>query len=270
MPTDLGDVVPLSVQIRDAAGDLADAGAVTLTVTTPDGTGVPVPVLRASAGTYSAQFTPTMPGLHQVYWQATGANASAFHDAFTVADPVPPLVGLDDIKNWLNKDQAQRATDEELRTVIAAATSLAEGYCHRALRPSTWTGTITATGPGGVLMLPRPAATSILAVTNPSGADVTATVEMDRPAAGSYLRAVAGTATLSGSYTVTVRLGVTGADLDIAQQGVRELVRHMWAPQRAGAPLPLQAAASEAARPATAHALPWLVTEKLDQIRLDI
>lgn len=263
MAVDLGDVAALAVQIRDAEGQPADAGTVTLTVTQPDGTAVGVATIRTGVGEHAASFTPVMPGLHAVRWSATPPNAAAFHDAFTVADSLPPLLGLDDIKSHLNKDVTVRVSDEELRITLAAATALAEAYTGRALRPFTWTGGITATG-AGVLILPRAAATRVVAVTDPSGRDLTTSIEMDDDQEGTYLRHAS--RPLFGRHSVTVRLGVTGQALDIAQQGVRELVRHMWEPQRGGAPRPLQAPAET--RPVTAHALPWSVTDKLDQIQI--
>lgn len=266
MVNDIGDVVALAVTIRDSDGDPADATAITCTITLPDGTAYAAPVAKTGVGTYTVSYTPTMAGLHTVRWVATGANASAYRDSFTVSDTLPPLVSLADVREWLRKADGDRASDEELRTVLDSATSLAESYTGRALRPRGWTGTIAATRTG-ILVLPEPAATSITGVTTVDGVDLTALVEMDHPAAGQYLRRTDGR-DLIGRHAVTVRLGVTGRVLDIAQAGVRELVRHMWEPKRGGAPLPLQAAASMAARPAAAHALPWLVTEQLDQIVL--
>ncbi len=74
---DLGDVASLAVAITDSAGAAANAGAVVLTVTLPDGTTVTPTVTNAATGSYTASYTPTLPGRHGVRWVATGANASA-------------------------------------------------------------------------------------------------------------------------------------------------------------------------------------------------
>lgn len=258
---DVGDLVPLTVVVRDDAGDPADADDVTCTVTLPDGATASPAVAKTATGTYQALLTATQEGPHGWRMVATGTNACAFHDGFTVRAHGVPLLGLADVKEWLNKDLGVHVSDEELRTTIDAATSVAEGYCGRALRPRTWTGTITANRLG-VLVLPEPAATSVTAVLDPSGTP-TAGWELDGTG-----QVIAADLPMSGQYAVTARLGVAGAALDIAQQGVRELVRHMWSPQRGGAPLPMGGAA-DMARPGSAHALPYIVTEKLDQIVLD-
>lgn len=266
MANDLGDVVALAVTIRDSDGDPADATAVACTITLPDGTTYAAPVAKVDTGVYTISYTPTLPGPHGVRWIATGTNASAFHDGFTARDTTRvPLLGLSDVKEWLNKDLTVHVSDEELRTTIDAATSLAEDYCGRALRPRTWTGTITATQLG-VLVLPQPAALSVTSVADDSGAAVTGW-ELD--GTGQIIAADPFSAPFlyGRKYTVTALLGVTGSTLDTAQQGVRELIRHMWSPQRGAAPLPM--GGGDLPRPSTAHALPWVVSEKLDQIRLD-
>lgn len=57
MAFDLGDVVTLSVTVRDEAGAPANAGAVTATVTAPDGTTSATPVSNPSAGVYTSAYT---------------------------------------------------------------------------------------------------------------------------------------------------------------------------------------------------------------------
>lgn len=266
MGYDLGDPVALSVEIRNQAGTLANATTVTCTVTRPDGTTAALATANPSTGQYTATFTPTLTGPHQVRWVATGTNACAFSDGFTVRDAtVVPLLGLSDVKEWLNKDLTAHTTDEELRTTIDAATALAEDYCGRALAPRTWTGAITATLTG-VLVLPEPAALSVSSILTSAGVTVTGWL-LDTTGQIIAPDATSAPFVYGGRYTVTARIGVTGRTLDIAQQGVRELIRHMWAPQRGAAPLPM--GGGDMPRPGAAHALPYVVTEKLDQIRLD-
>lgn len=265
MSFDVGDVVPMTVVVRDAAGDPADAGSVACTVTLPDGTTTSPAVVKTATGTYQAMLTAAQEGPHGWRMVATGTNAATYSDGFTVRTQGVPLLGLADVKEWLNKDLAVNTSDEELRTTIDTATAVAEGYCGRALRPRTWTGTITARLTG-VLVLPQPAALSVTSIVEvSSGSPIT---EWRLDGTGQIISPTINSACFMGEYTVTARLGVAGAALDIAQQGVRELVRHMWSPQRGGAPLPMGGAA-DMARPGSAHALPYVVTEKLDQIVLD-
>ena len=73
---DLGDVANLTVTVRTTAGVIANAGAVTCTITKPDGTTTTASVVNTTTGIYSAGFTPPTAGRHLVRWVATGANAS--------------------------------------------------------------------------------------------------------------------------------------------------------------------------------------------------
>lgn len=118
---DLGDVVPLTVQIRDSTGVLADAGAVTLTVGLPDGTSVTPAVTHPSTGNYQVDYPTTQVGRHTVAWVATGVNASAWSDTFDVRAGDPGwIISLADAKAHLNITTT--TDDEELRAFIEAAT----------------------------------------------------------------------------------------------------------------------------------------------------
>lgn len=126
---DLGDPVPLSVEVRDTAGALANAGSVALTVTQPDGTSATItnPVAPASTGIYTYSFTPTQAGRHGVRWVATGLNASAFTDAFDVDEAAPTgIVSLSEVRERLNF--LATTSDEEIRSRISAATTFFERH----------------------------------------------------------------------------------------------------------------------------------------------
>lgn len=88
---DIGDVVTLTCTVRDEAGALADAEAITCTITLPDGTTTSPTPTHPSTGTYTATYTPAVAGRFAVKWLATGANAGAFADDFTVVAGVPLL-----------------------------------------------------------------------------------------------------------------------------------------------------------------------------------
>lgn len=129
MPFDLGDVVPLTVTIYDADGDPAVAGAVTLTITLPDGTTTSPTVTTATTGVYQADYTPTQAGRHLVRWVATGANSSSYTDVFDVNEAAPPLLlSLADAKSQLNFDFTKGNYDEELRDFLAGITDVLEDY----------------------------------------------------------------------------------------------------------------------------------------------
>lgn len=82
----LGDVVPLSVEIRNPDGVLTDAATVTLTITLPDGS-TDTPTITnppASTGVYVHDYVTTQSGRHHVRWIST-SPAAAYTDAFDVA-----------------------------------------------------------------------------------------------------------------------------------------------------------------------------------------
>ena len=124
MSFNLGDVVPLSVTVKDANGQPANAGAVTLTVTLPDGTtDVTGPISSTTTGVYNHDYATVQTGIHQVRWVATGANASVFGpDAFSVNSAAGlNFISLAEAKKHLKKDLAKSADDAELLEFISAA-----------------------------------------------------------------------------------------------------------------------------------------------------
>ncbi len=149
---DLGDPVPLSVNVKDAVGALANATAVVLTITLPDGTTATPAVTNSATGVYIATYTPTLPGRHGVRWVATGTNASAFTDAFDVDEAAASgIVSLAEAKQHLNITSTTH--DEEIRTIIDAATEWVEYRIGPVVRRSI---TTTVTPSGGSLFLEPP------------------------------------------------------------------------------------------------------------------
>lgn len=125
---DLGDVVPLTIDVRDAAGNLANAGGtVTLTIGLPDGTSISPASTNPTAGRYQCDFVPTLPGRHAVRWVATGTNASAYSDVFDVRPSDPGyIVSLSDAKRFLQIPVTNTTDDEELREYIESTTQVIE------------------------------------------------------------------------------------------------------------------------------------------------
>jgi hypothetical protein len=125
---DLGDIIPLTIEIRDANGALANAGGtVTLTVGLPDGTTSTPTVTNASLGRYQCDFIPTLAGRHSIRWVATGTNSSAYSDVFDVRPGDPGyIVSLTDTKRYLNIPATNTTDDDELREYIEASTNVIE------------------------------------------------------------------------------------------------------------------------------------------------
>lgn len=127
MAFDLADIVPLSVEIRDSANALANAGAIALTITLPDQSTVTPTPANPSTGKYTYDYATTQAGRHTARWVATGANASAFSDAFDVRESTPAyIVSLADAKAHLNMSTTDRDRDEELRRFIEGSTVIIE------------------------------------------------------------------------------------------------------------------------------------------------
>lgn len=158
---DLADLVPLTINITDANGVLANASAVSLTITQPDGTFAVPSVTNPSPGVYLCDYPPVMPGPHLVRWVASGTNASGFSDTFDVREATPPyIVSLVDAKQFLNITST--ANDEELRSFVEAATQMVENVVGPVLlRPVTE----VHTRPGQVLVLKQPPAIALVSVT---------------------------------------------------------------------------------------------------------
>jgi hypothetical protein len=132
MANTLGDILGFSAQVKDAAGVLANAGTMTLTVIRPDGTaepGSPFNVTPISTGLYEKDITSTQAGRYHAYWQATGANAGAHTQVFTVGETADrAIVSLAGVKKHLNIPAATITHDDELEWMIGAATGIVENH----------------------------------------------------------------------------------------------------------------------------------------------
>jgi len=136
---DLGDPVPLVFLTKDATGVPASVTTAVLTITLPDGTSVTPAVQVGAVGTY-APVTPYLslqPGIHRVSWVGTGANAQDYSDTFNVLPADPRfLISLDEARKGLGTAAANTVKDEDLRSVIAAATPIMEDIVGPILRTS--------------------------------------------------------------------------------------------------------------------------------------
>lgn len=229
MTYDLGDTVALGIENRDGDDVLANATAVTCTITLPDGTTTTGTVVNPSTGSYEVDYAPTMAGRFLVRWIGTGANAFGITDTFDVraADDVP-VVSLAEAKRHLNI--ATTTDDDELRRFLDAATDLCERVAGRPLRRTT----VTETHDGGRawLQLRRPPVLSVASATEDGVAVTVLDLVLDGPA-GLVYRDADGTAWDADpqGVSVTYVAGDTAPPAD-AQQAVLETLRHLWTTQR--------------------------------------
>lgn len=133
MAIDLGDVVALTVETRDSAGALADAGSVVLSIQLPDGTAVtPAITHTPNSGIYQVDYVTTMAGPHRVRWTASGVNTSAYADVFNVSGTFPRyLPSLAATKEQLKITGT--ADDEKIRGFMESATEVVERHTGMAL-----------------------------------------------------------------------------------------------------------------------------------------
>lgn len=132
---DIGDVKPITVNVRDSTGAAIAAGAVVVTLTDPAGVVTTPAVTNPALGTYVANFTAVLPGIHS--WRATAAVGGSLTTAQTTSDVFyvsafasgVPMVGLMEAKAHLRISSI--ASDEKLRQEIMTACRLVEGAASR-------------------------------------------------------------------------------------------------------------------------------------------
>jgi len=274
---DLGDTVALGITITNAAGAPANATAVTCTVTAPDGTSTsPTTSNSEGTGLYAASYTPTLAGRHIVRWVATGTNASAYTDEFSVRDlTLLPVVGYDTVLTHLNIPTAS-ANEEEIRRFIDAAQDLAENYVGAVLGRRS----ITETYDGNTdhLRLRSPRAISITSVVENGITLGTNEYKLDDTGQRLY-RLTASSLTASsysaygywatGTDTVTVSYvaGFTVTPYAV-QQGVLEIIRHLWQTQRGAVNVMSRTGTGDDFYPASTYSLPRRAMELLDPASL--
>jgi hypothetical protein len=125
---DLGDVIPLTVQVKDQDAQPTDALTVSLTITEPDGTTVSPVVVNPPAvtGLYEYDYMPTQIGRHLIRWVSTTPNA-AFTDTIDVRDlSARSIMSLASAKTHLNMTSSK--DDEEIRNMIEAVTAVIERH----------------------------------------------------------------------------------------------------------------------------------------------
>ena len=240
MTYDLGDVVPLGITITDATGANANASAVTCTITLPDGTSSTGSVTNPATGQYNCDFQPSQVGRHSVRWVATGTNASAFTDDFTVRDYANiGLVSLNDVKTHLNIPLTDTTSDEELRSFMDAATDLIENYLGIIIGKRTFTSELYDGG-NEFIRIMNPKVVSITSIYE-NGNLLNSNQYFVDPTGQRLYRLGSGTLYATNSYgywtagvnnvSVTYVAGFANPPAAV-RQGTLETIRHLWQTQR--------------------------------------
>ncbi|MCP2339167.1 hypothetical protein [Actinomadura rupiterrae] len=266
MSYDLGEVVPLSVTIRDATGALANAGSVTVTITLPDGTAAgPTTVSAASTGVYNYDYPTTLSGRHVVRWLATGSNAGAWTDVFEVLATDPgQLVSLAETKAELRIAADDTSQDGEVQDMLRAATDVVEHYVGAIVR-RTFTDTYGGLV-GSSLLLTRTPVLSIVSVVE-SGTTLTPADYLVDAESGVLRRVAADFPQLwlfgIQNVTVTYVAGRTAVK-PAWREACLIITAHMWETQRGPQRGPFQSG-SEDYDPRYSYSIPRRALELLNE-----
>lgn len=273
---DLGDVVALGVTITNAAGVNENATAVVATVTAPDGSVSTPSISNSAAGLYDVSYTPTMAGRHTIRWVATGANASAYADDFTVRDSTHiSIVALDEVKSHLNIKESDAVMDEEIRRFIDAATDLAENYVGCVLGRQTFTDELYD-GNTDIIRLRNPRAMQITSVYESGHLLTPENYSLD-PTGQRISRITTGSIAGPNYFGIwapganNIKISYISGFINpppSAKQGVLELVRHLWQTQRGAMNVLTRNQSGDDFYPSSTYSLPRRCMELLDPISL--
>lgn len=273
---DLGDVAALGVKITDANGNLANATTVVCTITNPDGSSTTPTVVNTSAGIYDVNYTPSISGRYVVRWVATGTNASAYTDDFTVRDYSQiSIVSLDEVKSHLNIAQTTTNNDEEIRRFIDAATDLCEQYVGCVLGRQTFISE-KYDGNTDIIRLRNPRAMSITSVYE-NGNLVDPTGYVLDPT-GQRIQRLSYSTLMGPNYYGVWAPGAQNIVISYvsgfinpppsAKQGVLEQVRHLWQTQRGSTSVMGRGQNGDEYTAGTTYSMPRRVMELLDPVSL--
>ena len=271
---DLGDVVVLGVTITDSTGTPANATAVAATITAPDGTILTPSVTNSGTGLYDVSFTPTTSGRYLIRWVATGTNASAYQDDFTVRDSTHlSIVALDEVKAHLNIPAANTDLDEELRRFVDAASDLAENYVGCVLGRQVFTDELYD-GNTDIIRLRNPRALSITSVYE-SGTLLTSTNYAVDSSGQRISRITTGSIAGPNYFGIwapganNIKISYVAGFINppaAAKQGVLEIIRHLWQTQRGAMSVISRNQTGDDFYPGSTYSLPRRCMELLDQM----
>jgi hypothetical protein len=235
MPFDVGDSVPIAVDVKDAAGTLTNATVVTLTITLPDGTTVTPSVTNPPAvtGLYRATYVPTVEGRFAWRFVTTTPN-TAYQDVFVVRGVVSPaLLSLADAKAHLNIPVTSTSNDDELREFLEAATEVIEQrvgpVARRTLTAQVWGGEYR-------IYLPKTQVLDVTAITLVSdGSSPVDLLDLNINAHYGSLSRKSSATFPDGLLNITYVVGRTAVPANVTN-AAKLIVKHLWRTQLGNAP----------------------------------
>lgn len=230
---DLGDTATLRARCVDSSGRPADASAVTLRVTLPDGTTTDLtpPNPPENTGDYRCPYVITQHGRHVYRWTFSGGVPDQAHvDVLNAApDDWPVIVGLVEAKEFLRIPLESTEDDENLRGFIAGASRVVEDVVGAVARRTITGETVTPSGANLRLeVAPVMSVTQILEdglLVSPDDYDVSPS-GLVRRSCGWWRQ---GLRNVSVSYVV----GRPVVQPNILE-GTKDLIRINWRPQQGG------------------------------------
>ncbi|MFB7736170.1 hypothetical protein ACFC08_17650 [Streptomyces sp. NPDC056112] len=228
---DLGSVVRIEADVREADGVLTDPDSAALTVTLPDGETaiLPVPLPSDEPGRVRVDYVTTQAGRH-VWRLVTTGPVTAYADVFDVRDMMPVgIVSLSDAKDMLNIDAPETEDDEELRGFITGASLAVERQIGRIVARRSFTERCRPDSRGRILLSNVP----VMAVTSmqtPDGSTTWNPADIDADASTGLLTVTAGrglTAQVDVTYTAGMRM--VSEDYRLA---ALIIVQHLWETKR--------------------------------------
>jgi hypothetical protein len=258
---DLGDTVPLTVDVTDSDGDPAAADTIVLTVTLPDGTTVTPAVSNPTLGRYQVDYLTTQAGRHEVRWVSTGPG-SAYTDVFDVRSASPGyIVSLAELKEHFNIPATDTSHDAELPQYAASATEVVEALVGPVARRTVVEDHIGALG--DTLFLRQRPVIELTSVNGQlTGTESYAVEDLDVFTGAGLLRRLVG-GTFAGPLRVTYVAGRTIVP-ERYKMAALIIARHLWETQR-GAGGPRLGGYNEAPVPGFGFAIPRRAAELLEQ-----
>ncbi len=233
MPYDLSDSIPIAIDIKDAAGALANATTVVLTITLPDGTTSTPTVTNPPAvtGQYRYTHTATMEGRHTWRFVSMSPN-TAYQDVFEIREAATPaLLSLADAKAHLNITGT--TSDDELREYLEAVTAVVEEKIGPVVRR---THTDQFNGGGCRIYLPHTQVLTVTALTLISdGSTPVPLSELNINTSRGVITRKNGSAFPTGQMSITYTVGRTYVHSNWTL-AAKIILRHAWVTQLGNLP----------------------------------
>jgi hypothetical protein len=275
-----GQPVTVSTTVRNAAGTLVNAGALTLVVKTAaaDGTwtttGTYASPVNDSTGLYHQDIPVTdlaAIGHYQYAWTATGTGAGVSFGEFDVFDPFDTAVlPLQDAKDQLNIPQSSTASDTELQSFIATIESSLKRYTGGPIVNRTVTERAEMMSNQTVILVRQRPLVSVTSITSASGGATDISAGLDLDVNAGTIRRKLGLPFYGPFFSWLPMVNLTvvcgwGTSVPAPFNSfARIVVQHLWTSQHGPAGRPSMGGEEMTTLPGFGFAIPNMAAELLD------